>query len=190
MFATKQVIVVYPESYEDIALTLQHELSKVDGVDAAAWTINHYKQTLPTLSGRSHVIFIGDVEENRYSKMYLATMPSIVNLKGACFARDGSKAVVFGEGKLEQKAAFEALKEKLGYGAASSTLGFIVGSSFIATLPIVAAGAVGGLGYQAIRYFKDKREAKTLRYEQTKMAIYTFVLTELDAWFGLEEKIN
>ncbi|SPF15175.1 putative membrane protein [Pseudomonas syringae pv. cerasicola] len=134
----------------------------MDGVDAAAWTIDHYKQTLPTLSGRSHVIFIGNVEENRYSKMYLATMPSIVNLKGACFARDGSKAVVFGEGKFEQKAAFEELKEKLGYGT-PGTLGLLVGSSFIATLPIVAVGAVGGLGYQALRYFKGKSEAKALR---------------------------
>lgn len=197
MFATKQVIVVYPEVYEEIAIALQHELSKVDGVDSAAWTIDHYKQTLPSLSGRSHVIFIGDVEENRYSKMYLATMPNIVNLKGASFARDGTKAVVFGEGKLEQKAAFEALKETLGYGIASGNLGWIVSRSFLATVPIVAlsgptivaAGTVVGLGYQAVRYFKNKSEAKALRYEQTKMAIYNFILTELDAWFGLEEKL-
>jgi len=189
MFSAKQVIVVYPETYEEIAITLTHELSKVDGVDSAAWTIEHYKQTLPTLSGRSHVIFIGDVEENRYSKMYLATMANIVNLKGACFAHDGSKAVVFGEGKLEQKAAFEALKQKLGYGAASGTLGFTVGSAFITTIPFVAAGALGGLGLlQVVRYFQGKSEAKALRYEQTKMAIYNFLLTELDAWLGLQEQ--
>lgn len=189
MFSNKQVIVVYPDNYEDIAITLNHELSKVDGVDSAAWTIEHYKQTLPTLSGRSHVIFIGGVEENRYSKTYLASMPNIVNLKGACFARDGSKAVVFGEGKLEQKTAFEALKRQLGYGAASGTLGFAVSNAFITALPIVAVGgAIGGLSFQAVRYFRDKSEAKALRYEQTKMAIYNFVLTELDAWFGLQEQ--
>jgi hypothetical protein len=189
MLFTKNIIVVYPEIYEEIALTLQHELSKVDGVDSTAWTINHYKHTLPTLSGRSHIIFIGNAEENQYSKIYLSNKPNVVNLKGACFSCDGSKAVVFGEGKLEQKVAFEELKAKLGYGGASGTLGIIIGGSMLSTLPIVVAAAAGGLGYKAVRYYQDKNEAKALRYEQTKMATYNFVLTELDDWFGLEKKL-
>jgi hypothetical protein len=183
MFVTKKVIVVYPEVYEEIAINLQHELSKVDGVDSTAWTVDQYRQTLPTLSGRSYVIFIGDVEENRYSKMYLATKPNIVNLKGACFAHDGSKAVMFGEGKLEQMAAFRALKETLGYGKAS----FVDDALYFGALPLVAFVAAGSLGYKAARYCQDKNETKALRYEQTQLATYNFVLTELDAWFGLEK---
>lgn len=180
MFSSRQVIVVYPETYEELAIALQHEISKVDGFDSAAWTLEHYKQNMPTLSGRSYVIFIGDAEENRFSKMYLSRISNIVNINGACFGRDGSKAVVFGEGKLEQKSAFEAFKSELGYGqTASGAIGAAVGVAFLVAAPLVP-------GYQVVRYFKSKSEAKELRYEQTKLAIYNFVLTELDAWVGNE----
>lgn len=193
MFSSRQVIVVYPETYEELAIALQHEISKADGFDSAAWTLEHYKQNMPTLSGRSYVIFIGDAEENRFSKMYLSQISNVVNINGACFGRDGSKAVVFGEGKLEQKNDFEDFKAKLGYGVASSAsagaIGTAVGSAFLVAVPlapVVVGGALGGLSYQVVKYFKSKGEAKKLRYEQTKLAIYNFVLTELDAWVGNE----
>lgn len=186
MFSSKQVIVVYPENYEELAIALQHEISKVNGFDSAAWTLEHYKQNMPTLSGRSYVIFIGGAEENRFSKMYLSQISNVVNINGACFGRDGSKAVVFGEGKLEQKSAFEAFKSKLGYGqAASGAIGAAVGGAFLVAVPL-APLAIGGVGYQMVRYFKSRSEAKELRYEQTKLAIYNFVLTELDVWVGNE----
>lgn len=176
MFSSRQVIVVYPETYEELAIALQHEISKVDGFDSAAWTLEHYKQNMPTLSGRSYVIFIGDAEENRFSKMYLSRISNIVNINGACFGRDGSKAVVFGEGKLEQKSVFEAFMSKLGYGqTASGAIGAAVGGAFLVAAPL-----------EGVRYFKSKSEAKELRYEQTKLAIYNFVRTELDTWVGNE----
>jgi hypothetical protein len=200
MFSSKQVIVVYPDNYEELAIALQHEISKVDGFDSAAWTLEHYKQNMPTLSGRSYVIFIGDAKENKFSKVYLSQISNIVNIKGACFGRDGSKAVVFGKGKLEQKGIFKALKRKwngqaaskreLGYGqAASGVLGATVAGAFLAAVPLVPlamGGALGSVGYQVVKYFKSKSVAKELRYEQTKLAIYNFVLMELDAWVGNE----
>lgn len=188
MFDSKQVIVVYPEVYEDLAVALQHEITKVDGFDCAAWTVEHYKQNMPTLSGRSYVIFVGAEDENKFSKMYLQQISNVVNISGSCFGWDGSKAVVFGEGKLEQKNAFEEFKSKLGYGAASGAgatagvIGAAVGGAFLVSVPLVPAVAFGGLGYQVVKYFKDKKEQKALRYEQTKIAIYNFVLAELDEW--------
>ncbi len=185
MFSSRQVIVVYPKNYEELAIALQHEISKVDGFDSAAWTLEHYEHNMPTLSGRSYVIFIGDTEENRFSKIYISQISNIVNINGACFGRDGSKAVVFGEGKLEHKVAFEEFKANLDYVhlASSASVGSIVGSAFlfaVPLLPVVVSWALGGLGYQVVKYFKDKR--KVLRYEQTKLAIYNFLVTELDAW--------
>lgn len=186
MFSSKKVIVVYPENYEELAIALQHEISKANGFDCAAWTLEHYKQNIPTLSGRSYVIFIGDAEENRFSKMYLSQISNVINIKGACFGRDGSKAVVFGEGKLEQKSAFETFKNELGYGqTATGSIGAAVGGAFLVAAPLVPL-EIGGVGYQVVKYFKNKSEAKELRYEQTKFAIYNFVLTELDAWVGNE----
>jgi len=184
MFPSKQIIVVYPKSYEELAIVLHHEISKVDGFDSAAWTIEHYKQNMPIISGRSYVIFIGDAEENRFSKMYLSQISNVVNINGACFGKDGTKAVVFGEGKLEKKGAFEAFKKGLGYGqAASGAMGGAVSAAFLIGVSVFPIAVGGVLGYQ---YFKSKSEEKELRYDQTKFAIYNFVLTELDVWVGNE----
>lgn len=189
MLPSKQVIVVYPEDYEELAIALQHEISKLNGFDSAAWTIQLYKQNMPTLSGRSYVIFIGNAEENRFSKMYLSQISNIVNINGVCFGRDGSKAVVFGEGKLEQKKDFEAYRNDLGYGlAASGAIGAVVSGAFLVAVPFIPlGGALGVIGYKVFKFFKSKGEVKELRYEQTKLAIYNFVFTELDAWVGNEE---
>lgn len=192
MFPSKRVLVVYPDDYEELAIALQHEMSKLDGFDSAAWSVEHYQQNLPTLSARSHVIFLGDGEENRYSKIYLSQISNIVNIKGSCFGRDGSKAVIYGEGKLEQKVPFEAFARELGYGEArgEESAGFLsgvgssngsdVGRNFLAAL---VPGGLLGIGYwQISQYFARSNLEQKLRYEQTKLAIYNFVLTELEPW--------
>lgn len=188
MFPSKQVIVVYPEDYEELAIALQHEISKVEGFDSAAWTIEIYKQNMPTLSGRSSVIFIGDAEENKFSKMYLPQISNIVNINGVCFGHDGSKAVVFGMGNLAQKQDFEAYRHDLGYGLKpSGKIGASVNAALLLSVPFIPlGGALGIIGYKVVNFFKGKSEVKELRYEQTKLAIYHFVFTELDAWVGNE----
>lgn len=184
MFAGKRVIVVYPDEYEDVAIILQHEISKLDGFDSAAWTIEHYKQNCPTLSARSYVIFLGNAEENPYSKVYLPQIDNLVNIQGACYGRDGSKAVVFGEGKLEQKAALEALASKQNYalaGAAAATSNAaLLARSFIISAPL---SVLAGWGYWKLsKHSQRKKAQKELRFEQTKLAVYKFILTELEPW--------
>ena len=173
MFPSKQVIVVYPEDYEELAIALQHEISKVEGFDSAAWTIEIYKQNMPTLSGRSYVIFIGDAEENKFSKMYLPQISNIVNINGVCFGHDGSKAVVFGMGNLAQKQDFEAYRHDLGYGLKpSGKIGASVNAALLLSVPFIPlGGALGIIGYKVVNFFKGKSEVKELRYEQTKLAI-------------------
>lgn len=183
MFAGKRVIVVYPDEYEDVAIILQHEISKRDGFDSAAWTVEHYKQNSPTLSARSYVIFLGNAEENRYTKVYLPQIDNIVNIHGSCFGRDGSKAVVFGEGKLEQMAAFKY--SQLGYehaeAATATPMGAVIAAAFIVAAPLSGLGGVAS--WQVSKFFRRKKAETELRYEQTKVAIYNFVLTELEPWF-------
>lgn len=193
MLPNKQVIVVHPKDYEELGIRLQHAISKEEGFDSVAWTIDLYRQNMPTLSGRSYVIFIGNAEENPFSKIYLSQIAKVVNLHGACFGRDGTKAVVFGEGKLEKYAAFEAAKNNVMNNAkASGSIGAAVAFAFIGATPIVTtafsgAGGLAMIGYQLTKYFKRKREADKLRYEQTQFAITRFVQTELDAWFETED---
>ncbi len=189
MYPSKQIIVVYPDDYEDLALAMQHEISKVDGFDASAWSIEHYKQNAPTLSGRSYVIFLGTAEENKFTKTYQSQISRIVNINGACLGWDGSKAVIFGEGNLEKKSAFEAFKSKLGYGSAAAgvatsagSVGAAMSAGFLVAVPVVQAAVIGGGIYSITKFFIDKKARRELRYEQTKMAIYNFLLTELEAW--------
>lgn len=197
MYQSKQIIVVYPEDYEDLALAMQHEVVKVDSFDCTAWTIEHYKQNAPTLSGRSYVIFLGAAEENRFTKTYQSQISRIVNINGACHGWDGSKAIVFGDGNLDSKPAFEAFKSTLGLGGATGRVvgtaglvatggvGGVVGAGFLATVATVAAPAAilgGGLVYGVTKYFKNKKAQRELRYDQTKIAIYNFLRSELEIW--------
>lgn len=193
MLFNKQVIVVYPEIYEQLAITLQHQISKQDGFDSAAWTIAHYRQNLPTLSGRSHVIFLGDGDENPYSRIYLEQIDQIVNQQGACYGFDGSKAVVFGEGKLAQASAFDALRRSLYQASKVSgglSAGAAIGAAFFMAIPMVPllGGLLGSLGYQLVQLVQGKRARKALRREQTKIALYQFVANELDNWFGEQDQ--
>lgn len=184
MFSIRKVIVVYPENYEDLATALQHEISKLDGFDSAVWTLEHYKQNIPTLSGRSYVIFIGNAEENQFTKMYLPQISNIVNIKGSCFGRDGSKAVVFGEGKLEQKSDFEEFKNQLEHGRYICSPKINRSLSIAKFYPPFILGY--SIPYSVYRYFKSKSEEKDLCYEQTKLAIENFVMTEMEYWVGNE----
>jgi hypothetical protein len=190
VFPSKQIIVVYPDDYENLALAMQHEVAKVDGFDCTAWTIEHYKQNSPTLSGRSFVIFLGTAEENRFTKTYQSQISRIVNINGACHGWDGSKAIVFGDGSLDSKPAFEAFKSTLKVGGAAvgvssvGTIGGVLGASFLGAVATTAApvAILGGGIYSIAKYFKGKKSQKALRYEQTKMAIYNFLSAELEVW--------
>ncbi|WP_104097157.1 hypothetical protein [Stutzerimonas kunmingensis] len=188
MFPNKQIIVVYPDDYEDLAVAMQHEISKVDSFDCSAWSIEHYKQNAPTLSGRSYAVFLGTPDENRFTKMYQPQISKIVNVNGACLGWDGSKAIIFGEGNLEKKPAFDAFKSKLGYGSAaagiasSATLGTVMSAGFLVAVPALPAAIIGGGVYSVAKFFMNKKARRVLRYEQTKMAIYNFLLTELEIW--------
>lgn len=189
MYPSKQIIVVYPDDYEDLALAMQHEISKVEDFDSSAWSIEHYKQNAPTLSGRSYVIFLGTAEENKFTKTYQPQISRIVNINGSCLGWDGSKAVIFGEGNLEKKSAFESFKSKLGYGSAAAgvatsagSVGAAMSAGFLVAVPVVQAAVIGGGIYSVAKFFIDKKARRELRYEQTKVAIYNFLLTELEAW--------
>ncbi len=190
MFPTKRVLVIYPDEYEELAFVLQHKLSKLDAFDAAAWTVDHYKQNLPTLSARTNVIFLGGSEENRYSKIYLSQIKNIVNKCGACFGRDGSKAVVYGEGSLEQLKAFNAHSRVINWGGVNISpdfgrnFGEAVGLDFIIAIPIDMIKEIKKTFILGIfeYYYQKKSLIKELRYEQTKLAIYNFLKTELDLW--------
>ncbi|YCH32321.1 hypothetical protein M1D48_10025 [Erwinia sp. D4-22] len=157
----------------------------MENFDSATWTVEQYEQNRPTLSARSHVIFIGNAEENRFTKIYLTQISNITNVHGVCFGYDGSKAVVFGEGKEVQKHGFEKYKNEVGYGIASGTMGVLLSRAFITAVPFTPL--IGGIGYFVYKFFRSRNELKELRKEQTKLATFNFLLTEFEPWIGIEK---
>lgn len=93
---TKSVMVVYPKGYYDVATSLKHAISKHDSLDSTLWTVDQYKQNLPTLSGKSYVIFLGTKNDCPIAKPFHDHVEFVTFHEGACYAVDGPKALVYG----------------------------------------------------------------------------------------------
>lgn len=93
---TKSIMVVYPKGYYDVATSLKHSISMQEGLDSTLWTIEQYQQNLPTLSGKSHVIFLGSSRDCPVSKPFHDAAESVFYEDGGCYAIDGSKVLVYG----------------------------------------------------------------------------------------------
>ncbi|HIJ88046.1 MAG TPA: hypothetical protein HPP97_10270 [Desulfuromonadales bacterium] len=96
----KNIIIVAPEQYQDLARKITHEISKQPGFTAAYWTIKHYADNEFQLTGNQYVVLMGNSDENRFTKDYLQVINNLKNFAGAFYGYDGAKAVIFGDGKL------------------------------------------------------------------------------------------
>jgi hypothetical protein len=190
----KEIIVVAPDQYKGLARKLTHKISKVPGFNGAFWTIKQYEDNEFQLGGNRYAILIGNSDENPVTKDLLLSIKTLNNQAGACFGSDGTKAVVFGEGKLEQEVKFkEVLKRTVataaGADAFSTVGGTIAGGEeplsvrdiwwIIPSLPIFLPWALVAT--------RRKVRERELRTEQTKVALTLFLLEHFDAWAGLKE---
>lgn len=108
------IIVVTPEDYKPLARKLVHGISKHSEHDGTVWDIKQYEDSETTNSSFQYVIFLGNVNENKFTKDYLDIFDNIENKDGACYGYDGKKAIIFGEGDLSKKESFEkAQKERM-----------------------------------------------------------------------------
>jgi hypothetical protein len=105
----KNIIIVAPEQYQDLARKITHEISKQPGFTAAYWTIKHYADNEFQLTGNQYAVLMGNLDENRFTKDYLQVINNLKNLAGACYGYDGAKAVIFGDGKLVKLENKEAM---------------------------------------------------------------------------------
>ena len=188
MQLTREIIVVAPELYKELARKVTHEISKLSGCNGACWTIKQYEDNEFQLGGRRHVILIGNPSENRITHDFLSAISNLKNRGGACYGFDGAKAVIFGEGILEQQKIFKEVHEKsvaiVSQAGATSTLGACVAAASVALTPLgwTALPIVG-----AFKMFKRKRTEKQLRKEQTKSALTFFLAEHFDEWVGLRK---
>ena len=180
----KEIIIVAPEQYQDLARKITHEISKQPGFNGAYWTIKHYADNEFQLGGNRYVVLMGNPDENRFTKDYLPVITNLQNKAGVCYGFDGVKAVIFGEGKLEQEKDFkEVLKKCAGLGAAG-TAGLSVGATLaVGFVPLITSI----LWPAAVVYYLVYRSAKAkkLRQDQTKAALTLFMAECFDDWAGI-----
>jgi hypothetical protein len=86
-----QLIVVAKEDLADLARKLIHCISQIEEHSASFWTDKHYKDNEATLSGKQHVIFLG---ENEVSKSYSTILPERFSACGTKCYWGGSKALL------------------------------------------------------------------------------------------------
>jgi len=188
MNGAKEIIVVSPDQYKDLARKLSHEISKVPGCNGAFWSVKQFEDNEFQLGGNRYAIFIGNSAENALTKDFLQVIKNVNNQAGACYGFDNTKAIVFGEGKLEQKKDFEnVLKKSVAIAAgthASSTVGTSIAVISVVFLPMTWILLLWPI---LINYFFRKKKEQKLRTEQTKAAMTLFLAEHFDEWIGLEK---
>ena len=182
MLIENEIIVVAPNEYATFARQICHEIAKLEGYNAAFWSIKQFEDNEFQLGGNRYAIFIGNANENKYTKDFLPVIINLKNKAGVNYGFDGTKAVVFGDGNLDQEKEFRAVREK----ATKITCRPITGIGFIYRPPIFDpfSWAIDLL----FEHFRKKEREKKLRKEQTKVAITFFMLEHFGKWIGIEKE--
>ena len=191
MNGKKEIIVVSPSQYWDLARMLTHKISKAPGCNGLLWKIKRFEDNECQIGGNHYVLFIGNSDENVITKDFLPVIKNVNNQAGACYGFDGTKAVAFGEGKLEQYDAFQGIVKKsldiAEKASASSNVGADIAVAFRAMLP----SPILLLFDFILRKKKDKdkriKKEKELRKEQTEVALTLFLAEHFDNWIGLKK---
>lgn len=71
MNGSKEIIVVAPDQYKDLARKLSHQISKVPGCNGAFWNIKQFEDNEFQLRGNRYAIFIGNCDEKSLTNDFL-----------------------------------------------------------------------------------------------------------------------
>lgn len=94
---TNTIIIVTTDSHAEIARRLAHDISKKPEHEATYWSIKHYKDNEASLGNKNYLIFIGDKDENIFTKVYMPLINNITIKNHACIGYNGTKAVIFSD---------------------------------------------------------------------------------------------
>lgn len=209
----KSVMVVYPKGYYDVATSLKHAISKHDSLDSTLWTIEQYQQNLPTLSGKSYVIFLGSEKDCPVAKPFHDHIDSVTFHEGACYAVDGPKALVYGldVATLEKfaesgpdKTYVDFNGEPIGFapepveievspdeGSAKTGFGRFgkAGWEALSGATVLVSGVASArVAVRAAEKVKGMWSASDQRVENTKTASTLFLERGLSQWLGLDQE--
>ncbi len=186
MLESKEIMVVAPETYAEIARQLAQTISDQPGCNGTFWTTKQAEQQELQLGDNRRAILLGEAAENPLTKASLPRITNLQNHAGACFGFDAATAVAFGEGKLEQREAFQKVLEKCATLLAGAkglpSLGVSLAAAAVIFLPknLLMPGLV-----KVATQVRQKEWERRLRTEQTKAALTLFLAEHVHAWAGL-----
>jgi hypothetical protein len=191
MISERQVMVVSPDKYKPLARHLTHVMSQFQGCKAANWSIKQYENNEFQLGGQRYAVFLGDQEENPLTKDYMPLVRMKHTDGGICYGYDGPKAVVFGNGNLDQKENFDSISKAFYAVAAASAsaggvgAGLVTAPLWLITGPGVIVPVTSYLASRLGKYMHKKYKSKGLKHKQIKVAVEMFCKNDIELWLGL-----
>lgn len=171
MLPKREIIVVAPDQYKDLARKLAHEMSKVQGISAAVWTPRVFEDNEHMHAGDRYAISIGNDFENSVAEGFISCVGWVHNKGGSCYQFDGAKAVIFGK---VQKRTKEIIKK-----------GSINYKDIImATISTTALGNVSKI----LKKYQDNKSIEAeigSLYEKTQLASNYFLSECFEKWIGI-----
>ncbi len=174
MIETKEIIIVAPKQYKNQARKLSHEISKKNMCNAAVWSIKQFEDNEFQLGGNRYAIFIGSPDENSLTKDFLPIIDNLKNNEGICYGYNGTKAVVYGEGRLNQIKPLKQAMKKAQKNKIAAGLAALLALLFAPLILIIPT-------FMTIRAKK-----KNLIKDQTKVASTYFLDDTFNNWLTLE----
>lgn len=183
MFLKKEIIVVAPDQYRDMARQLSHDISKQTTCNAAFWTIKQFEDNEFQTGGNRYAIFIGNKAENKLTSDFLPVIKNLTNRAGCCYGFDGSKVILFGTGDLDDKKEFEKFVDQITPKLAGNdkSKGFNLAKIFL----IIFIREFGIYKY-ILNYLNKRKAYEQFKKDQTRLAIALFLIENFDEWIGIE----
>jgi predicted AlkP superfamily phosphohydrolase/phosphomutase len=93
----KMIIVVAPDKYKAVAREMTHHLSKIEGCNAAYWTIKHFEDNEMQVGAKHWILSIGNENENKLTEDFRGFIKLKHDAGGLCYGYDANKAIIFAD---------------------------------------------------------------------------------------------
>jgi len=169
MFVNKEIIVVAPEKYDELSRRLSHEVSKINGLNCAKWSIKQFNDNEFQMGGNRYVILIGNSEENILTRDFLPVMKNLIDNNNSFYGFDGTKAVAYGTGDISLDTKSSKILD-----------------DYVNLFDFTSVILPFGIGYGIMKIKDHKLKTERLK-TQTEKAIKSFMSELLHSWLEIEK---
>lgn len=181
----KEIIVVTPDKYKNVARQMVHELSKLKNCNVAVWSIKQFEDNEFQIGSSHWVLSIGNLKENKLTSAYSKFINLIHEKGGLCYGYDSNKAILFADpDKLDSKETIEVAKK----------LGLLTGAGVAVggiTAPLVAAGTIFAwliMPPTVLSVIMKKKKEAELVKTSTSLTADLFLKDGVNNWLDIQKE--